>query len=60
MVTKDADALRAAVLSGKPSPITYLSPKSKEILAEDKQIEVYPIKVKPEAIVTVPVEQIFN
>jgi zinc protease len=60
MVTKDADALRAAILSGKPSPITYLSPKSKEILAEDKQIEVYPIKVKPEAIVTVPVEKIFN
>ena len=60
MVTKDAEALRKAILSGKPSPITYLSPKSKEILAEDKVIEAYPIKVKPEEVVVVPVEQVFG
>jgi len=60
MVTKDAEGLRNAILSGRPSPITYLSPKSKEILAEDKVIEAYPIKVKPEAVVIVPVEQVFE
>jgi zinc protease len=60
MVTKDAEGLRNAILSGKPSPITYLSPKSKEILAEDKVIADYPIKVKPEAVVVVPVEQVFE
>ncbi len=60
MVTKDAEALRKAILSGQPSPITYLSPKSKEILAEDKMIAAYPIKVAPEAVVIVPVEQVFE
>jgi len=60
MVTKDAEALRQAILSGKPSSITYPSPKPKEILAEDKIIEAYPIKVKQEAVVVVPAEQVFN
>ncbi|HEX4950556.1 MAG TPA: pitrilysin family protein [Blastocatellia bacterium] len=60
MVTKDAAALRTAILSGKPSPITYLSPKSREILAEDKIIATYPLKVKPEAVVIVPVTQVFG
>ncbi len=60
MVTKDAEGLRDAILSGQPSTITYLSPKSKEILAEDKVIADYPIKVKPEAVVIVPVEQVFE
>jgi hypothetical protein len=29
-------------------------------MAEDKVIEAYPIKVKPEAVVVVPVEQVFG
>jgi zinc protease len=60
MVTKGAEALREAILSEKPSPITYLSPKPKAILAEDKVIASYPIKVKQEEVVVVPVEQVFN
>jgi zinc protease len=60
IVTKDAEALREAILGEKPSPITYLSPKSKEILAEDKMIEAYPIGVKQEAVVVFPNERIFN
>jgi zinc protease len=60
MVTKGAEALREVILSEKPSPITYRSPKPKEILAEDKVIAAHPIKVKQEAVMIVPVEQIFN
>jgi zinc protease len=60
MVTKDADALKEAILSGKPSPITYNSPKPEEILAEDKIIEKYPIPTKPEWVQVVPVSAIFN
>ncbi|HKQ73783.1 MAG TPA: pitrilysin family protein [Blastocatellia bacterium] len=60
MVTKDAEGLRNAILSGQPSPITYLSSKSKEILAEDKVIATYPIKLKPEAVVIVPIERVFE
>jgi zinc protease len=60
MVTRGAEALRDALLSKKPSPIIYPSPKPKEILAEDKVIAVYPIELKQEAVVVIPVEQVFN
>jgi zinc protease len=60
MVTKDAKSLREAILGNQPSPVTYLSPKPKEILEEDKVIAAYTIKIKPEAVVVVPVERVFN
>jgi zinc protease len=60
MVTKDAEGLREAILSGKPSPITYVSPKPKEITDEDKLIEAYKINVKPENVVIVPIEKVFE
>ena len=56
MITKDAEGLREAIISGKPSPMTYNSPKPKEITDEDKVIEVYKINVKPEDVVIVPVK----
>src|SRR5439155_21471003 len=55
IVTKDADALRDAILSNKPSPITYNAPKPKEILDEDKIIETYKINVKASDVTIVPV-----
>ena len=60
MITKDAAALRDALASNKPSPITYNSPKPQEILEEDKVIQAYPINVKPEDIAIVPVEKVFQ
>lgn len=60
MVTKDAEGLRNAILSGKATPITYVSPKPKEITDEDKIIEVYKINVKPEDVVIVPIEKVFE
>lgn len=60
MITKDAEALRDAIVSGKPSPITYVSPKPKEITDEDKIIEAYKINVKPENVVIVPIEKVFE
>jgi zinc protease len=60
MVTKDAEGLRDAILSGKPTPITYVSPKPKEITDEDKIIEAYKINVKPEDVVIVPIEKVFE
>src|SRR6266567_5427625 len=41
IVTKDADGLRAAILSNKISPITYNAPTPKELTDEDKIIEAY-------------------
>jgi len=60
MITKDAAGLREAILSGKTSPISYNSAKPKEITDEDKVIEVYKINVKPEDVVIVPVEKVFE
>ena len=40
VITKDAEGLRDAIASGKPSPITYNSPKPQEIMDEDKVIQL--------------------
>jgi zinc protease len=60
IITKDAEALRDAIIAGKPSPITYNSPKPPELLAEDKVIEQYKINVTPNNVVVVPVERVFQ
>ncbi len=60
IVTRDAEALRDAIVQNSPSPITYNAPKPKDITAEDQIIERYPIKVRPEAVTVVPVEQVFR
>jgi zinc protease len=60
IVTKDAEGLRDAIVNNKPSPITYNSPKPKGITDEDKVIENYKLNVKPEAVVIVPVEKVFE
>jgi zinc protease len=60
MITKDAAALRDAIVKGTPSPITYNSPKPADILAEDKVIEKYPINVRPDQVVIVPVDRVFQ
>jgi zinc protease len=60
MVAKDGEALKEAIVSGKPSPITYNSPKPDAIIAEDKIIEKYPIPTKAEWVNITPVTAVFN
>jgi zinc protease len=60
IVTKDAAGLRDAIVSNKPSPITYNAPKPKEIADEDKVIEAYKIIVKAADVIIVPVEKVFQ
>jgi len=60
IITKDADGLRQAILSNKPSPITYNAPKPKEITDEDKVIEKYRIGLKPADVTIVPVDKVFQ
>jgi zinc protease len=60
VVTKEAEALRDAIVNDKAAPITYNSPKPKEILEEDKIIERFPVPVKPEAVRIRAVEQVFD
>lgn len=60
MITKDAEGLREAIIAAKPSPLTYNSPKPKEITDEDKVIEAYKVNVKPEDVVIVSVDKVFE
>ena len=60
IVTGDADGLRQTLASGAPTPITYDTPKSDEILAEDKQIAAFPLEVSADAITVVPVAAAFE
>ena len=60
IITKDAEALRDAIVNNKPSPITYNSPKPKEITDEDKVIDSYKVNVKADDVVIVPVEKVFE
>jgi zinc protease len=60
MVTKDAEGLREAIINNTPSPIKYNAPKPKEITDEDAVIQSYRINVKPEDVVIVPVERVFQ
>ncbi len=60
VITKDAEGFRKAILGGEPTPVTYVSPKPKEITDEDKLIEAYKINAKPEAVKIVPIENVFQ
>ncbi|MFL6211528.1 MAG: M16 family metallopeptidase [Pyrinomonadaceae bacterium] len=60
VITKDAQGFRDALLSGKPTPVTYVSPKPQEILDEDKTIEAYKLDVQSDNIHIVPVDKVFQ
>lgn len=59
-ITRNAAELGGKILSNAPSPMTYNSPKPKEITDEDKIVEVWKINLKPEAAQVVPVSKIFE
>ncbi|MFQ6082687.1 MAG: M16 family metallopeptidase [Candidatus Aminicenantia bacterium] len=59
-VTQDAEGLKKALIEDLSSPITYRTPKSQEILEEDKEIIKFPMKVSPEHIHIIKVSDIFE
>ncbi len=59
MVTKDAEALKRALVTNAPSPMKYATPKPKAILEEDKEIATYRLAVRPENVRIVKVEEMF-
>jgi zinc protease len=59
IVTKDAEKFRDELIKDSPSPIKYDTPKPDKILAEDKEIEVFPIKVNADKIRIVKLEEMF-
>jgi zinc protease len=59
IVTKDAKALKEALVSDAPSPITYPTPKPESVLSEDRQISKFPLRVRAEDVKIVPVAELF-
>lgn len=60
IITKDPKPFQDAVAKNTPSPITYNSPKPKDIMDEDAVIQAYRIDVKPADVTVVPVERVFE
>ena len=60
IVAPDAQALANAIGHNTPSPITYDSPKPAEILAEDREIQAYPLAIRPEDVRVVPLAEVFR
>ncbi len=56
---KDAAALRSALIANAPSPMTYATPKPEEVVREDEEIQVFPVRVDPSRIRIVNVEDLF-
>jgi zinc protease len=59
IITKDAQSFKDALVNDAPSPITYKTPKPESVMTEDKEISVFPLKVKPENVKIVPVTDLF-
>jgi zinc protease len=61
VVTMDAAAFKAELVSDAPSPIRYTDPnRPREILDEDAVIAAYPLHVRSEAVRVVPVDEFFR
>lgn len=57
-VAKDAEGLKAKLLSTDASPMTYNSPKDATVMEEDKTVERWNLRIKDVTII--PVEQVFQ
>ncbi len=61
IVTEHAQDLAARLASDAPSPIDYGAIEmAPEILAEDEEIERYPLEIAPDRVRVVPVDEMFQ
>lgn len=60
IVTGEAERLRSTLAGDAPTPISYETPKSDAILAEDREIAALPLGLTAERIAVVPVEDAFE
>lgn len=59
-ITNNAAELADALANDKPSPISYSTPKSAEILEEDKEIINFSVKIDPASIKILKLDDLFN
>jgi zinc protease len=60
VITKDAAALKAKMVSGAPTPIGYPGPVAEVVMEEDRKISVFPIPVKEENIRIIDINEVFE
>lgn len=59
-VAKDGEAFKNELTNDEASPMTYNAPKPAEITEEDKIVEKFPLRLRPEDVTVVPVGQVFE
>ena len=60
VITADAAGFKQKLLSGGPTTITYAGKRSEELLAQDKIIASYPIKVQDADVRILPIDKVFQ
>jgi zinc protease len=60
IITKDAAGLKQKLLSGQATSITYAGDRPAALLAEDKIISTWPIKVHEADITILPIDKVFQ
>jgi zinc protease len=58
VITKDAEGMKARLVTDAPSTVHYDAPKP-ELAAEDAEIGVMKLGIKPESVKITPVEEVF-
>jgi zinc protease len=59
-ITRDAEAMKAKLLGGVATPITYATEMSAEHMAEDELIASFPIPVAEENITIIGINEVFE
>lgn len=59
-ITKDAKDMAKRLTSEQESVLKYNSPKPESLLAQDKKLKKYPLKIPAENVKIVPVEKVFE
>jgi zinc protease len=60
IISANAGALRAELLSNAPATISYDGEKPEELLAEDRLVGAYDLRLTPERVRVTPVEDVFR
>ncbi|MEN6604175.1 MAG: insulinase family protein, partial [Bryobacteraceae bacterium] len=59
-VARNCASLKSRILEEAPSPMTYNSPKPKELLEEDKTVSAWKVGLKPENVRIIDVDKVFE
>ena len=59
-IAEDAEGLKSKLLSSQPSPMTYNSNKPDDIVAEDKIVSSWNLRLKPDAVRIIQGDTVFE